>query len=506
MAPPHPKPYASASQVPILVLLAGLMVLAPLFNGGLDPLPTLLLQGLALLIIGLTLWRTERPTLGYGEILLLGALLVLPLLYLIPWPAELHALLPGRAVYAQALASVDPAAAAGARPLSLHPYATESAWLMTLIPIGTFLGVRALTERQAQQLTYLLLTIATLQVLIGLFQFATASTGVDYTLAEWAPRGGAASGTYRNRNHLAGLLEMVFPLALALFLFHFGRRPDQSRRPQDWRGKTLAVLRAGGRPSLAFALVAIFLVVGIVVTRSRTGIAMAMLGVILTALLFTRHIGASGSFGLMGRLITLAIAFSIALGLAPVLDRFALGDMEKDARWPLASATFGAAGTLMPLGSGPGTYPDAFPAQQPLELGRWFINHAHNDYLEALYESGLGALALLAIFLVLMARHWPQLLAGEEWSRFRCLQIGAGVGMTLLLGHSFTDYNLHTPANLAFFGFLAGLFFAPPGRLPITERKQRRERRTRNMDRTLPETPLATALGPAPRQSNPFDD
>lgn len=480
----YPVHHGRAAQRPLLTTLGILIVAAPFFNAGLEPLHRLLLQSLGLLLVGLALWQPrERPDLTTAEAVLLGILFLVPPLYLIPWPATFLALLPGRDVYDQALAVLSPAIATAPRPWSLHPFATELAWLVTLIPLGVYLASRALDERRLIRLIYLLFGVALFQVLIGLFQFATASSGVEYALAEWAPRGGSASGTYRNRNHLAGLLEMVFPLTLALFLFHFGHGPSRRQRTRGWREKTIAFLRAGGRPSLAFGLLTVMFLVGIVVTRSRTGIGMAMLGLFLVAVLFSRHIGGGGaSIGLMGRIVTLAIGISIALGLAPVLDRFALSDMEHDARWPLASATLDGAGALLPLGSGPGTYPDAFPLNQPVEVGEFFINHAHNDYLEALYEIGVWTLVLLALFLSLFIRQWPRLLAGAEWSRFRCLQIGAGVGITLILGHSLTDYNLHTPANLAYFALLAGIFFSPPGRLPLTHRKQRSGRRTRRMD------------------------
>jgi len=500
-----------------------LFLAAALFNGGADPWPRLLLQWLALPLMGLALWQPKWASLGTGERLLLLGLLLLPLVYLLPLPADYHALLSGREVFDQALAVVSSEALAAAWPLSLHPFVTESAWLTSLIAVGVYVATRALGERGALHLTYLLFAIALAQVVIGLFQFATATTGVSYELAELAPRGGAASGTYRNRNHLAGLLEMIFPLTLALFLYHFGRGSTRGRRIRGWRDKLIAVLRVGGRPSLAFGLLGVMLVVGIVVTRSRSGIAMAMLGIILVAALFSHHLG-GGSYGLMGRLVTLAIGFAAALGLAPVLDRFAWSDMEGDARWRVARASFDGAGSLLPLGSGPGTYPEVFPIHQPLELGRWFVNHAHNDYLELLYETGLPGLALAVLFLALFIRQWGRLMAGAEWSRFRFLQIGAGIGLTLLLGHSFTDYNLHVPANLATFAFLAGLFFSPPGRLPAIRRKHLRERRTARMHESAAVVPGtrpaqvrdaaevagategAGATGGPSRPLNPFDE
>lgn len=490
--------------------LAILILVAPLFTGGLDPLPRLLLEWLGLGLIGLVLWRPEPGRFSAAELVLLGAIFLIPLLYLIPWPVWMDAYLPGREPDQNAIVTVTGQGLGAAHPLSLHPFATESAWLTTLIPLGVYLGTRSLGENRAMQLVYLLFAVALVQVLIAIFQFASATSGVAYGPAELVPRGGFAAGTYSNRNHLAGMLEMVFPLALALFLYHFGRTPYHDRTPRGWRKKVIATLQAGGRPSLAFVLLAILFVVGIVATRSRSGIALAMLGLCLTVILFTRNLGGRTALGLVGRLSILAIGFAGALGLAPVLDRFATSDMAADARWPLATATFHGAGRRLPLGSGPGTYPDAFPVDQPIELGHYFINHAHNDYLEALYEIGIWAPLLLLAFLGLYARQWSRLTTPDEWSIYRCLQVGAGVGLFLILGHSLTDYNLHTPANLAYFALLAGLFFDPPGRLPVSHHRPRRERRTRTMREptgapTAPDPGITEPPAPGQRARNPFD-
>jgi hypothetical protein len=434
------------------------------------------------------------------ELALLGVLLLLPLLYLIPWPAWIIDRLPGREPYQAALAALGAQDQAG--PISLHPFATEAAWLTTLIPIGVYLATRTLPEQATQRLVYVLFTVAVIQVLIALFQSIHTTSGAATTINELVPRAAGGAGSYTNRNHLAGLLEMVLPLALALFLFHFGHGQQQRRPPRGWRKRLAAMLQAADRSSLIFVVLAVLYVLGLVLTRSRSGIALTMLGLILIAILFARTLGRRDALGLMGRLTTLAVGFALALGLAPILDRFAVSDMATDARWPVATATFSGAGRLLPLGSGPGTYPDAFPVDQPVVLGHYFINRAHNDYLEALYETGLWAPLLLVLFLGLYGRQWTRLVTAGEWSRFRSLQIGAGVGLALILGHSLTDYNLHTPANLAYFAFLAGLFFAPPGHLPIGHRRQRRERRTGTLNDSAPLTERPAA---GRRARNPFD-
>jgi len=115
-------------------------------------------------------------------------------------------------------------------------------------------------------------------------------------------------------------------------------------------------------------------------------------------------------------------------------------------------------GAFFPLGSGAGTFPSVYPAWQPLDLDL-FINQAHNEYLEWVFDGGVLALALVVFLLVMYLRQWPQLLIKDKWNQFRFIQVGAGIGISLMLIHSFIDFNLHRPANAIFFAFLLAVFF-----------------------------------------------
>ncbi|MGV7235627.1 MAG: hypothetical protein ACQ9ET_05140, partial [Nitrosomonadaceae bacterium] len=88
-----------------------------------------------------------------------------------------------------------------------------------------------------------------------------------------------------------------------------------------------------------------------------------------------------------------------------------------------------------------------------------FINQAHNEYLEWVFDGGVLALALVVFLLVMYLRQWPQLLIKDKWNQFRFIQVGAGIGISLMLIHSFIDFNLHRPANAIFFAFLLAVFF-----------------------------------------------
>jgi O-antigen ligase len=97
------------------------------------------------------------------------------------------------------------------------------------------------------------------------------------------------------------------------------------------------------------------------------------------------------------------------------------------------------------------------------------IDYAHNDYLQFLAEIGVWGLVLLplslALFFVLAFRHLQQRLHHPEgW-----LQFGAAVGVCGLLVHSFSEFNLHIPANAAWFTFMAAL-----ASLPISQARHSR--------------------------------
>ncbi|MGE5155681.1 MAG: O-antigen ligase family protein, partial [Bdellovibrio bacteriovorus] len=334
--------------------------------------------------------------------------------------------------------------------------------------------------------------------LLGLLQYGSGP-GSPAFLGLTIPDVARAQGTYTNPDHLSGLLEMLLPIALGLLFYSVGRGDGGRRGSLRERVAFLGSLR--GHTAVLYGAIALLLLLGLIFARSRAGIALALVGILLSTLLFARRIGGSNVYGTTGTLIALALGSGIAIGLVPVLDRFSVEGAVNDARWTIYGATLEGIGTFSPLGSGPGTYPDVFPAFQPLELGRWFINHAHNDYLEWLFEAGLFAAALITLLAVLYALRWLRVLGWEEWSRLRFIQVGAGIGTLLLLIHSLVDFNLHIPANIVYFAFLLGVFGAEPE--AGVEPARRHRRRTPMMEAAGLEPPPSLAPGSGERRPAP---
>jgi len=467
---------AGLLQTLVFSLLIALFIFVPLFRAGATPLAELVAQLLALIVLILMLWTPRTFPLTRKEMLVVALLLLLPLVHLIPLPPAWAAALPGRALYvhAGALLGLDPAH--HWQPMSVVPLATASAVLSLLLPIAVFIGTRALDTRRLVTLAKLLIVIAVLQALLGVVQFQTAQTGEVIFAVEGAS-GLSGTGTYANRNHLAGLIEMVLPITLALFFYSVGRGGSDGASGGIWKRRAAFLGSKEGNIALALGIAAFVLLLGVVFTRSRAGISLTMLGILLSAMLFSRRIGGSNVYGLAGTVTVIAIAIAVAIGLAPVLDRFSVEDVADDARFSVFAATLLGIGLLFPVGSGPGTFPDVFLRFQPLETGRAFVNRAHNDYLEWVFDGGIIAAVLILLVLALYVYQWSRVYTREEWSRGRYLQVGAGISLLLLGLHEIVDYNLYTPANQLVFAFLAGIFFIPPSVLDGAKPEKRRRHR-----------------------------
>ena len=477
--------------------LSALLVLASLFRAGNRPLPLLALELLALAVFVLMIVYRQLPWLGLGrgERFAVGLLVAILLLQFLPVSADFWAALPGRTLYAEAQALFGDGR--GLQSLSVVPFASQASALAILPPLAIFFGTILCADRQRLYLVYVFLTIATVQACLGLAQYGTQ----DGVLYLGMLPSLAAQGTYPNRNHFAGLLEMAFPLAAALFAASFGNTAPKTRR---YRSKGLrAAFAAVGEARvnlymLYLALLALF-GLAIVFSRSRTGIALLILGVLISAAAFAPRLGGRQTLRTVSGVIVLLSGMACAIGLVPVLQRFAESDAVADSRWSIAIATLEGIGSFFPLGAGIGTFPEAFRRFHPADIPL-FVNHAHNDYLEWLFEGGLLAAGLLLLLLALYLRRCFHIVREESWPRERYLRIGAAIGILLILLHGLVEYNLRIPANAIFFAFLAGLLFAPVTAPRHTEAGPRKRE---GRPATPPFVPQAPPVTPADLP-NPF--
>ena len=305
-----------------------------------------------------------------------------------------------------------------------------------------------------KRLTLLLTTLVisgTLQAFWG--SFMTLS-GVEWLLVGPKTTGmGVASGTFVNRNHLAGYLEMTLACGIGLLL---ALRDD---RPFSW--VNLLELLLGPKARLRLALVV--MVIALVLTRSRTGNSAFFISLLLVGGLFVlieKENRLRNSLILGSIILIDVMIISQYFGLEQLKERLVntqLTDVVVEGVVVQQSTedrpeVFGYALPLLserPLvGQGAGSFEAVFPKYTGADI-RVHFDKLHNDYLQFLIEYGLlGSLPLAAFILLAL---WHSLRA--LWQRQSVYRSGIGfgtaMGVTALLIHSGTDFNLQIPANAA---------------------------------------------------------
>jgi hypothetical protein len=436
----------ASDRVPFVTLLVLLLVAFALGGGGSrQGLANLLVQLAALAALA-PYYRAMRAFVREAPLglrALIGASLLVPLLQIIPLPPGLWQTLPGRELASRSLELAGETG--GWMPFSLYPLRTLLALTALITPVAVLIIGWSLSRQRLAILGWVVVACGLVTVLFGLVQLgATDDTG---TLFGTRNPGTALLGTFANRNSTALLLG--FALALAALLP--APRPHPALLP------------------VRLALCALLLL-AIVLTRSRTGIVLAALPIMLAGLkalwwALRERGGTQASSGAKTRhrlaLVLGAAALVAASGIAllvaapgPIgeaLERFEAKD-DPQRYWP--------------LGAGMGTFDEVFQVDESLEnLTKKTAGRAHNDYLELAIEAGIFGLALAGLWLALIGwLSWRARLSSQRWMAW------AGSSFLLAIAlQSITDYPLRNQTILAFAAFALLLLARGPG-------ERRRER------------------------------
>jgi O-antigen ligase len=113
------------------------------------------------------------------------------------------------------------------------------------------------------------------------------------------------------------------------------------------------------------------------------------------------------------------------------------------------------------LGWGLGTFPTVYPRFRSFYTN-FFVNQAHNDYLQLLSEMGLLGFGMMVWFLVVLYRHALRKIRNWMSDVSGAVTLACILGVTGILVHSVLDFNLQVPANAALYYVLCTIAAAPP--------------------------------------------
>ena len=352
--------------------------------------------------------------------------------------------------------------------ISAAPYQTVSQLLALVTCLTTFyLVLMICTDHRAKKrLVLALLAIGVLEAFYGLIQYLTGWQQIFFYVKKFYLQD--ATGTYINRNHFAGLLEMILPFAVVMALQKVW---TLRRKVPDEPGRTKKILSSTEFPILAlWIFVAAVLFAALVFSRSRMGIIsalvslIAILGLAGTSRLPTRTRIATGTLFLLG-----IVGLSVWIGSDPVITRFeTLGDQYSHPgqdRLSIWRDTLHLIRREPFLGSGFGTFAVVYPSVQTAFLNH-LVDYAHCDYLQIAAELGVpgGILLFGAIFWILglTVRH-SSTACGEHDKAISLACLGS---ITAILLHSLADFNLYIPANALVFAVVLALAWSNAARIP----------------------------------------
>lgn len=339
--------------------------------------------------------------------------------------------------------------------ISVDSHATLVAWLQSVCYFMLFILTLLLIHRRSRlkQLAYTLVFSGLLQAVYGSF--------MTLSRLEWGffhPKIfgiSVATGTFVNRNHLAGYLEMCLAIGIGLLIAQVGHGTDNT-----WRQHLRSLLNWLLSSKMRLRLALVIMVIALVLTRSRMGnvaFFSSLLIAGLIGLLLSRHVARLTVVILLASLIVIDLVVVGAwFGVDEVAYRLQQTTLATESRDEVDINLLPYWRDYQWAGSGLGTFFAVFPYYQEHNVEGYY-DHAHNDYLEFSAETGIiglflvGSIVILSLSVALLAqyhRHDPLC---------RGIAFSTTMAIIALLIHSSVDFNLQIPANAATFVIILAL-------------------------------------------------
>jgi hypothetical protein len=316
-----------------------------------------------------------------------------------------------------------------------------------------FFGLcRTLNSRR--RIEFLVVALLATAVANALYGIAQTYSGSPYILwwKKFSQGAKDVSGTYINRNHFAGFMEMGIALAIAYAgaIVAGGRRRIVHARGA-WTFKDRFILLFSVESKALRQILVIFsgviMGVALILSASRAGIVSALAGLFVMGVFFLARRDHRAKGGIVLALFGVTVLYAAFAGMDYTIERFQKLDFDQAGRPRYVERAVLLHDDYPLVGVGVGNFRHAYPKYQaPEDKGR-FIDFLHSDWVQFFTEAGYtGMLALIAglgWFVYRLVRTWS--IRGDPFAV--CLGL-APVGALSSIGtHSLFDFNLHIPAN-----------------------------------------------------------
>lgn len=332
----------------------------------------------------------------------------------------------------------------------------SSDFLLRSVALTTFFILALVLIRSRRRLKLLAWTI----ILSGAFQAFYGSvmtlSGMEYGFfVEKDYYREVATGTFVNRNHLAGYLEMSLAVGIGLLLAELSENTALTLK-QKIRNTIQWVLSHKMQLRVLLAV----MVVGLVLTHSRMGNSAFFISLIVSGVLWLMLEQKKPKRGVIFLLTTLFV-IDVAIvgswfGIEKVAERLEQTSAMSESRDEVVRDSLVYLDDFILTGSGSGTFQFVFPHYRGADIGLDY-DYAHNDYIQFAVETGLIGLFLLAMLVIMTMIQSLRLMRKGTYSLHRGMAFASFMAMLALMIHSSVDFNLQIPANALLFMVILSL-------------------------------------------------
>ena len=308
------------------------------------------------------------------------------------------------------------------------------------------------SHRKALYIIFVIVLAGFVQALYGVYMVLT---GEELTfLAVKEHYIGSATGTFINRNHFAGFLEMSMALGIGLLIAQLSRVNEKEFPAGQAKFLNLVL---SGKAVLRLAL--IVMVVGLVLSKSRLGniafFTALCMGFIVYGLmrssLSKTHVLLFFSFVIVDLLLVSGL-----IGVDGLVHRMQMTSLEAELRDEVYQDALRIFADHMWFGIGAGSFELVYPLYRSAEVSQYF-DHVHNDYLELALELGVFAFVAMMVLYIMSICVAARAIKERNRRLYRGIGFGACTGIIALLIHSLGDFNLQIPSNAMLFIVLLAL-------------------------------------------------
>jgi Flp pilus assembly protein TadD len=340
--------------------------------------------------------------------------------------------------------------------LSAYPQGTAHALRLALVAASVFLAVvqGARSPLMVRRILTAALAVGMGEAVLALSQIFTGSEKIYWHFDLGRSSATHRSGSFVNYSNFCQFMNLSLGCGVGLLLATMPL--DRSSH----RGRSLGG-RAASLDRIGWMLTAVVLIaLAVFASLSRNG----ALSLVAAATLVGIALYVDGTLSKRGWILATA-PMAVALGTLcfayePLAQRFSVlrqGDAVED-RWELAKSVLAAWRSSPTWGWGLGAFEQTFP-QFDRTAAAALAQHADNDYLQLLEETGLVGAAIAAAFLAcLLAAVWQVVRRGK--TQLSLAAFGLLIGLIAVAIHSATDFGLRLPATSCLFAVTCGALTA----------------------------------------------